>query len=97
MQSILGTMTFSDQVDRDNAASMIKTFIGAGHNHLDTAYVYNKGKTEEISNLRRRSNGSVKKKSICFICIPRTWIHQSKRRCAQCLLTIRQVDSSVSV
>jgi len=48
MQSILGTMTFSDQVDRDNTASMIKTFLDAGHRHLDTAHVYNKGKTEEL-------------------------------------------------
>jgi len=61
MQSILGTMTFSDQVDRENAASMIRTFIDSGHNRLDTAYVYNKGKTEEllgVLNAEKVLNGS---------------------------------------
>ncbi|MCB1757061.1 MAG: aldo/keto reductase [Gammaproteobacteria bacterium] len=46
MQVILGTMTFSDQVDRDTAAQMIGEFKAAGHHELDTAYVYNKGNTE---------------------------------------------------
>lgn len=46
MQVILGTMTFSDQVDQDTAAQMIGEFQAAGHTELDTAYLYNKGKTE---------------------------------------------------
>lgn len=48
MQPILGTMTFSDQVDHDTTAAMITAFTKAGHEKLDTAYVYNKGKTEEL-------------------------------------------------
>jgi len=48
MQIILGTMTFSDQVDHDTAKTMIGEFHDAGHRQLDTAFVYNKGKTEEL-------------------------------------------------
>ncbi len=48
MQIILGTMTFSDQVDHTIAATMITEFRDAGHRKLDTAFVYNKGKTEEL-------------------------------------------------
>lgn len=45
---ILGTMTFSDQADRSASQTMIEQFICAGHTQLDTAYVYNKGKTETL-------------------------------------------------
>lgn len=48
MQTILGTMTFSDQVDEVTAATMIREFREAGHTELDTAFVYNNGKTEEL-------------------------------------------------
>lgn len=48
MKIILGTMTFSDQVDRDTAAQMVREFKEAGHHELDTAYVYNSGKTEAL-------------------------------------------------
>ncbi len=45
---ILGTMTFSGQVDAETATAMIKAFRQAGHTALDTAYVYNKGGTETL-------------------------------------------------
>ena len=48
MNIILGTMTFSDQVDRETATQMIGEYLAAGHRQLDTAYVYNKGKTETL-------------------------------------------------
>ena len=48
MKLILGSMTFSDQVDQKSAADMVRSFVEAGHTELDTAYVYNKGKTEEL-------------------------------------------------
>lgn len=46
MKIVLGTMTFSDQVDQNVANAMIKGFKQAGHDELDTAFVYNQGKTE---------------------------------------------------
>lgn len=48
MKTILGTMTFSDQVDRDNSAAMIGAFREAGHVELDSAFAYNEGKTETL-------------------------------------------------
>lgn len=48
LDTILGTMTFSGQVDADTATDMINAFRQAGHTALDTAYVYNKGKTETL-------------------------------------------------
>lgn len=48
MKTILGTMTFSDQVDREGTVSMINAFRQEGYHELDTAFVYNKGKTEEL-------------------------------------------------
>ncbi len=48
MKTILGSMTFSDQVDQPTAKQMIASFTQKGHVELDTAYVYNKGKTEEL-------------------------------------------------
>lgn len=48
MKTILGTMTFSDQVDKSTAGEMIAAFEELGHTELDTAYVYNKGKTETL-------------------------------------------------
>lgn len=45
---ILGTMTFSGQVDADTATAMINAFRQAGHTALDTAHVYNKGGTETL-------------------------------------------------
>ncbi len=48
MHPILGTMTFSDQVDQDTSAAMVSAFTRAGHDQVDTAHVYNDGKTEEL-------------------------------------------------
>lgn len=48
LETILGTMTFSGQVDAETATQMIETFRQAGHVSLDTAYVYNKGGTEVL-------------------------------------------------
>ena len=48
MKAILGTMTFGNQVDQQHAATMIKRFVRAGGQELDTAYVYIDGKTEEL-------------------------------------------------
>ncbi len=48
MHSILGTMTFASQVDHDTSAGMISAFRQAGFDELDSAFVYNNGKTEEL-------------------------------------------------
>ncbi len=48
MQAILGTMTFGNQVDQQQAAMMIDRFVKGGGKELDTAYVYIEGKTEEL-------------------------------------------------
>lgn len=48
MHPILGTMTFSDQVDQDTSAAMVNAFTKAGYDQLDTAHVYNDGKTEQL-------------------------------------------------
>ena len=48
MKLVLGTMTFSDQVDRNGTAAMLELFADQGHRELDTAYQYNDGKTETL-------------------------------------------------
>ena len=48
LTQILGTMTFSDQADQAHSERMIELFMKAGHNEIDTAYVYNDGKTETL-------------------------------------------------
>ena len=48
MKLILGTMTFSDQVDQDTAQQMLSLFAESGNNELDTAYQYCEGRTEEL-------------------------------------------------
>lgn len=57
---ILGTMTFGPQVNTKDSRSMVQRFFEAGHHELDTAYVYNEGKTEKIlgSILSEISNNS---------------------------------------
>ncbi|MCW8892998.1 MAG: aldo/keto reductase [Deltaproteobacteria bacterium] len=45
---IFGTMTFGKQVDEATADRMLGMFLDAGHNELDTAYVYGEGVTEKI-------------------------------------------------
>ena len=48
MKLILGTMTFSDQVDQDTAKTMVDLFTESGNFELDTAYQYCDGRTEEL-------------------------------------------------
>ena len=48
MKAILGTMTFSDQVNQEVAADMINAFRDAGYRELDSAYVYCGGNTEKL-------------------------------------------------
>lgn len=48
MKLVLGTMTIGSQVDADEATALINEYQKAGYHDLDTAYVYNKGKTESI-------------------------------------------------
>jgi len=55
MHAILGTMTFGSQVDYDDSATMVSSFLEAGFRELDSAYVYNGGKTEEqLGDLNKR-------------------------------------------
>ena len=48
MKTILGTMTFSGQVDIHSAEVMINAYAETKGLELDTAYVYNGGNTEEL-------------------------------------------------
>lgn len=48
MKLILGTMTFGESVFRPDIDSFISTFLDAGHDELDTAYVYNEGTCEKF-------------------------------------------------
>lgn len=45
---VLGTMTFSGQTSQPDAVTMLKTFVDAGHGEIDTARMYESGKTEEM-------------------------------------------------
>ncbi len=45
---ILGTMTFGGQTSPEDAARMVGMFLDAGHSWIDTAYIYQNGRTEEI-------------------------------------------------
>ncbi len=48
MKIVLGSMTFADQVDQQDASVMINAFKKAGFNELDTAYMYVSGNTERL-------------------------------------------------
>ncbi|MDH3221713.1 MAG: aldo/keto reductase [Gammaproteobacteria bacterium] len=48
MKQILGTMTFGEQVDDDDAKAMLDTFFAADNHEIDTAYQYCDGRTEEM-------------------------------------------------
>ncbi|WP_437203958.1 aldo/keto reductase [Planctomicrobium sp. SH664] len=45
----LGTMTFGSQVNEETAASMLSVALERGINFVDTANVYNKGASEEMT------------------------------------------------
>ena len=56
MKAILGTMTFGDQVDHDEATGMVNAFHSAGYTELDSAYVYCAGATENLLGDLNRQN-----------------------------------------
>lgn len=45
---VLGTMTFGGQTDEQASEQMVQDFLAQGHRELDTAFLYQKGQTEEI-------------------------------------------------
>ena len=45
---ILGTMTFGESVFQPDVEQFIRTFLDAGYDELDTAYVYNEGNCEKL-------------------------------------------------
>lgn len=45
---ILGTMTFGESVFSPDVGAFINTFLDAGYDELDTAYVYNNGNCERL-------------------------------------------------
>ena len=46
LRVVLGTMTFAGQTSQRDAATMLRTFLGAGHVEIDTARMYMSGETE---------------------------------------------------
>ncbi|XP_051272069.1 aflatoxin B1 aldehyde reductase member 3 [Dicentrarchus labrax] len=46
--SLLGTMAFGGRADAEQSQDMVKTFLGRGHNLVDTAFMYADGKSETI-------------------------------------------------
>lgn len=45
---ILGTMTFGESVFEPQVGEFVRTFLDAGYDELDTAYVYNEGNCERL-------------------------------------------------
>ena len=48
IKAVLGTMTFGESVFQPEAEEFVRMFLEAGYRELDTAYVYNEGRSEEI-------------------------------------------------
>ena len=48
VQLVLGTMSFGETVFEPETVEIIKYFLSNGYTELDTAYVYNEGKSEEF-------------------------------------------------
>lgn len=48
MKFVLGTMTFGESVFPPDVEEFIHTFLDAGYEELDTAYVYNEGSCERL-------------------------------------------------
>jgi len=48
---ILGTMTFGSQADLQVSTELLSLFLESGQTEIDTAHVYNDGKTEEMLGL----------------------------------------------
>ena len=51
MKLILGTMTFGEQLFENDVVDIMKFYLEFGYNEIDTAYVYNNGKCEELIGL----------------------------------------------
>ena len=47
-KTVLGTMTFGESVFDADALEMVRIYLAAGGDELDTAYVYNEGECERI-------------------------------------------------
>lgn len=45
---VLGTMTFGEQLFENDVVDIVKFYLQSGYNEIDTAYVYNNGKCEEL-------------------------------------------------
>ena len=45
---VLGTMTFGESVFSPDVEQFVNTFLDAGYEELDTAYVYNDGSCERL-------------------------------------------------
>ena len=45
---VLGTMTIGGQMNEKDGEAFIRRFLDSGHNELDTAFIYQAGRTEEI-------------------------------------------------
>lgn len=48
MNLVLGTMTFGESVFGSDISLFVNTFLDAGYEELDTAYVYNEGNCEKL-------------------------------------------------
>ncbi len=48
MNLVLGTMTFGESVFGSDISQFVNTFLDAGYEELDTAYVYNEGNCERL-------------------------------------------------
>lgn len=48
VKMILGTMTFGESVFAPDVSDFINTYLAAGYDELDTAYVYNEGQSEKL-------------------------------------------------
>ncbi len=48
MKVVLGTMTFGESIFEEGSKDILDAFLEQGHNRIDTAYVYNNGKSEEL-------------------------------------------------
>ena len=56
LRVVLGTMTFGSQTNQPDATAQLAHFVGAGHAEIDTARMYNKGRTA-LCSARRRDSG----------------------------------------
>lgn len=48
---ILGTMTFGEQLFENDVTDIMRFYLESGHDEIDTAYVYNNGRSEELIGL----------------------------------------------